>query len=52
MNGQEMIVLIVLIVIMGRVISAKYGVNAWGKRGRRDRVQPAGQQCRRLKQPE
>jgi hypothetical protein len=37
MNGQEMIVLVVLIVIIGRVISAKYGVNAWGKRSRRDR---------------
>ena len=35
MNTPEMIVLIVFIVIMGRVISAKYGVNAWGKR--RDR---------------
>lgn len=37
MNGQEMIVLIVLIVIIGRVVSARYGVNAWGRRGRRDR---------------
>ncbi len=37
MNGQEMIVLIVLIVIIGRVVSARYGVNAWGKKSRRDR---------------
>lgn len=37
MNGQEMIVLIILIVVVGRVLSARYGVNAWSKRGRRDR---------------
>ena len=37
MNGQEMIVLIILIVVVGRVVSARYGVNAWAKRSRRDR---------------
>lgn len=35
MNGPEMIVLIVLIVVIGRVVSARYGVNAWGRRSRR-----------------
>ena len=34
-NGETMVVLIVFIVIMGRVISARYGVNAWGRK--RDR---------------
>lgn len=37
MNPFEMVVLIILIVTIGKVISARYGVNAWGKRGRRDR---------------
>ena len=35
MNPFEMVVIIVAIVTIGRVISARYGVNAWGKRGRR-----------------
>ncbi len=36
MNPFEMVVLIVAIVTVGRVISARYGVNAWGgRRGRR-----------------
>ncbi len=35
MDAREMIVLIVFIVVMGRVISARYGVNAWGRK--RDR---------------
>jgi len=39
MNGQEMIVLIILIVVVGRVVSARYGVNAWGKRRDRGFVQ-------------
>jgi hypothetical protein len=38
-NGETMVVLIVFIVIMGRVISAKYGVNAWGRRRDRGFVQ-------------
>ena len=37
MNAAEMIVLIVLIVVIGRTLSARYGVNAWSRRGRRDR---------------
>ncbi len=37
MNPFEMVVLIVLVVTIGRVASARYGVNAWGKRSRRDR---------------
>jgi hypothetical protein len=36
MNPFEMVVMIVAIVTIGRVISAKYGVNAWGgRKGRR-----------------
>ncbi len=35
MDAREMIVLIVFIVVLGRVISARYGVNAWGRK--RDR---------------
>jgi len=35
MNPFEMVVLIVAIVTVGRVVSARYGINAWGKRGRR-----------------
>ena len=36
MNPFEMVVMIVLIVTIGRVISARYGVNAWGgRKGRR-----------------
>jgi len=34
-NGETMIVLIVLIVVIGRVVSARYGVNAWTRRDRR-----------------
>ena len=37
MNPFEMVVLIILIVTIGKVISARYGVNAWGKRSRRGR---------------
>ncbi len=37
MNPFEMVVLIILIVTVGRVLSARYGINAWSKRGRRDR---------------
>jgi hypothetical protein len=37
MNPFEMVVLIILIVTIGRVLSARYGVNAWSRRGRRDR---------------
>ena len=37
MNPFEMVVLIVLVVTIGRVMSARYGVNAWGKRSRRGR---------------
>ena len=37
MNPLEMVVAIILIVTIGRVLSARYGVNAWGgKRRRRD----------------
>lgn len=36
MNVFEMIVLIILIGTVGRVLSARYGVNAWGKRRDRD----------------
>ena len=32
MNPFEMVVLIILIVTIGRVLSARYGVNAWGRR--------------------
>ena len=35
MNPFEMVVLIILIVTVGRVLSARYGVNAWGRRSRR-----------------
>ncbi len=35
MNPFEMVVAIIAIVTIGRVISAKYGINAWGRR--RDR---------------
>ncbi len=35
MNPFEMVVAIIAIVTIGKVLSAKYGVNAWGKRGRR-----------------
>ena len=38
-NGETMVVLIVLIVIMGRVVSARYGVNAWGRKRDRGFVQ-------------
>ena len=38
-NGESMVVLIVLIVIMGRVVSARYGVNAWGRKRDRGFVQ-------------
>ncbi len=37
MNPCEMVVAIIAIVTLGKVISARYGVNAWGKRSRRDR---------------
>lgn len=37
MNPFEMVVAIIAIVTLGKVISARYGVNAWGKRSRRDR---------------
>ena len=36
MNPFEMVVAIIAIVTVGKVLSAKYGVNAWGKRSRRD----------------
>ena len=39
MNPFEMVVLIVFIVVMGRVISARYGVNAWGGKRRRGFVE-------------
>lgn len=39
MNPFEMVVLIILIVTVGRVLSARYGVNAWGKRRDRGFVQ-------------
>ena len=42
MNPFEMVVLIVAIVTIGRVISARYGVNAWG--GRKGRRMEAMQQ--------
>ncbi len=37
MNAFEMVAVIILIVTVGRVMSARYGINAWGRRGRRDR---------------
>ena len=37
-------VLIILITTIGRVLSARYGVNAWGKRGNGDR---GSSPCRR-----
>ena len=37
MNPFEMVVLIILIVTVGRVLSARYGVSAGGKRRGRDR---------------
>ena len=37
MNPFEMVVLIILIVTTGRVISARYGINAWDRKGRRGR---------------
>ena len=35
MNPFEMVVLIILIITVGRVLSARYGVNAGGRRSRR-----------------
>lgn len=37
MNPFEMVVLIILIVTAGKVISARYGINAWDRKGRRGR---------------
>lgn len=34
MNPFEMVVLIILIVTIGRVVSARYGINAWDRKGR------------------
>jgi len=41
MNPFEMVVLIIAIVTIGKVVSAKYGIDAWGSRAsrRRDRGQ-------------
>lgn len=40
MNPFEMVVLIILIVTIGRVVSARYGINAWDRKGRRGGVDP------------
>lgn len=37
MNPFEMVVLIILIVTIGKVVSARYGINAWDRKARRGR---------------